>query len=195
MKHNFSILLILCIAFGFISCSSEDDEPQGGLSKINSVVPEEALRIVRGLGMDTYTGDTPPDITGTYLMSPNVLLRSNIVNDAPSNSPFANYTINFTNFNASNSSISFTGTASGERDTSNSAVIAGSGNDFSVYGQSTTVIGTNSVVLGVIYSGTLENGKIKNLKRAIIVIDDSKGGPDLLKNENARVFHDGDRSS
>jgi hypothetical protein len=106
-----------------------------------------------------------------------------------------NYTINFTNQNSSNFSISFTGSASGEQDSSNSAVIAGSGNDFSVYGKSTTVVGSNSVVLGVIYSGTMEGGKIKNLKRAIIVLDDSKGGPNLLKNENARVFQDGDRSS
>jgi len=195
MKHNFSILLILCIGLAFSSCSKDDDEPKGVQSKINSVIPEESLRIVRGLGIETYSGDTPPDITGTYLMSPNLLFRSNIPNDAPANSPFQNYTVNFSNFNASNFSISFTGTASGERDTSNSAVIAGSGNNFSVYGQSTTVIGANSIVLGVIYSGTLENGKIKNLRRAIIVLDDTKGAPNLLKKENARVFQDGDRTS
>ncbi|REG90687.1 hypothetical protein [Algoriphagus antarcticus] len=195
MKRNFSTLLILVVSLAFTSCKDDDDDPNVVQVKINNVVPEQYLQIVRGLGMETYTGDTPPDISGTYLMSPNLLLRSNIPNDAPSNSPFVNYTINFTNQNSSNFSISFTGSASGEQDSSNSAVIAGSGNDFSVYGKSTTVVGSNSVVLGVIYSGTMEGGKIKNLKRAIIVLDDSKGGPNLLKNENARVFQDGDRSS
>lgn len=195
MKHNFSIPLILCIGLAFSSCNNDDDEPKGVQSKINTVIPEESLRIVRELGIETYSGDTPPDITGTYLMSPNLMLRSNIPNDAPSNTQFVSYTINFSNFNASNFSIGYVGTASGERDASESAVIAGSGNNFSVYGKSTSVVGANSVVLGVVFSGTLENGKIKNLRRAIIVIDDSNGGPNLLKKGNARVFHDGDKTS
>jgi hypothetical protein len=195
MKWNSATLLILIFALVLTACKDDDEDPNVVQTKINQVVPESYLQIVRGLGMDTYSGDTPPDISGTYLMSPNVLLRSNIPNDAPSNSPFVNYSITFSNQNSANFSISFNGRSSGETDSSSSAVIAGSGNDFSVYGQSTTVVGSNSLVLGVIYSGTMENGKIKNLKRAIIVIDDSKGAPGLLKNENSRVFQDGDRSS
>lgn len=195
MKRNFSTLLILVLALAFTSCKDDDKDPNVVQAKINKAVPESYLQIVRGLGMDTNSGDTPPDISGTYLMSPNVLLRSNIPNDAPSNTQFVNYSITFSNQNSANFSISFSGRSSGETDSSSSAVIAGSGNDFSVYGQSTTVVGSNSLVLGVIYSGTIENGKIKNLKRAIIVLDDSKGGLNLLKNENSRVFQDGDRSS
>lgn len=195
MKQNFSIYIVFSLALLFISCGSDDETPQQGLSKINAVVPEAALRTVRGLGIDTFTGDTPPDISGTYLMNPNVLLRSNIPNDAPSNSPFPEYTLNFTNFNAANGTISFTGSSSEESDASPSAVVAGSGNDFSVYGKSTMVVGANSIVLGIIFTGTLENGEIKNLKRGIIVLDDSNGGANLWKNENARVYQDGDRSS
>src|SRR5690606_30476714 len=93
------------------------------------------LQIVRGLDMDTYSGDTPPDISGTYLMSPNLLLRSNIPNFAPSNSQFVNYTFTFSNQNSANFSISFSEKSSGETDASSSAIIAGSGNNFSVYGQ------------------------------------------------------------
>lgn len=195
MKRHFSILVILVFALVFASCSKDDDNPKGVQSKINKTIPEEYLQIVRGLGMVTHHGDTPPDITGTYYMNPNLLLRSNTPNDPPSNSAFVNYTIKFFNQNSSNYNISFSGSASGESDESNSAVIAGSGDDFTVYAQSTTTIGANSVVLGVIYSGTLENGKVKNMMRAIIVIDDSKGGPNLLKKGNARVFHDGDKIS
>ena len=195
MKRYFSSIIVVGIFIIVASCNDKKEEEPKVESKINKAVPEEYLQIVRGLGMDTYYGDTPPDITGTYLMSPNILLRSNIVNDAPSNSPFVDYTVNFSNQNSTNFSISFTGTASNEKEQSNSAVIAGSGNDFSVYGQSTSVVGSNSIVLGVIYSGTLENGKIKNMKRAIIVIDDTNAGPNLLKKGNARVFHDTDKSS
>ncbi|WP_139352753.1 hypothetical protein [Algoriphagus sp. A40] len=150
---------------------------------------------MKDLGMDVFPGNTPPDVTGTYFMIPNLMLRSNITGDVPSNTAFVTYNVTFSYFNEEDFSIRFVGLASGERDESESAVISGSGNNFTVYGRSTTTVGSNSVVLGVMYSGTIEDEKVKNLKRAIIVIDDSKGGPTLMKKGNSRVFHDGDKSS
>lgn len=191
MKKHFSILLVLIFALVLTSCKDDDESPQGVQSKINSVIPESALQIVRGLGMITHHGETPPDITGTHIMKPNLLLRSNIPGDPPSNSPFVNYTVNFYDLDLAKLQVSFTGSASGEKDASSSAVIAGSGNDFSVYGRSTTTMGQNSLVLGVIYSGTIENGTVTKLRRAIIVLDDSKGAPNLMKKDQARVFHNG----
>lgn len=196
MKQNFSKLLVLFAALVVISCGEDETTPKTALSKINSVIPENYLLTIRGLRIDTYTGETPPDITGTYIISPNRLLGTNIPNDPQVNSLFADYTVSFTNQNMSDGSISFTGSGGlGENDSSSSAVIAGSGNDFTVYGQSISVDGPNSIVLGVIFTGTIENGVIKDLKRAFIVIDDSKGGSMSLKEGNGRVFQDADRTS
>lgn len=195
MRTKYSIIALLGLAIGFASCSKEDDEPDVLQTKINNTIPPEFVETVKGLGMDVYSGDTPPDISGSFVMNPNLLLRSNITNDVPSNTQFVNYGISFSNQNLSDFTISFVGTASGEREEGSGAIITGSGDNFTVYGKSTTTVGANSVVLGVMYSGTLEAGKIKNLKRAIVAIDDSNSGTSLLKNGNARVFHDGDKSS
>lgn len=195
MHTKFSAILILALAIGLASCNKDDNDPNLVQAKINKTIPAEFVQTVKSLGMDVFPGDSPPDITGSFVMNPNLMLRSNIPNDAPSNTQFVNYGINFSAQNSTDFSISFVGTSSGEREESNSAIITGLGNDFTVYGRSTTTVGANSVVLGVMYSGTLEAGKIKNLKRAIVIIDDSNGGPNLLKKGDARVFHDGDKSS
>lgn len=195
MQTKFPIFILLFFIFGLASCDKDDNDPDTVQAKINSTIPAESVQIVKGLGMDIFPGETPPDVTGSFTMSPNLLLRSNITNDAPANTQFVNYSVTFSNLNFSAFTVSFLGNASGERDISDSAIITGSGNNFTIYGKSTTTVGANSVVLGVIYSGTLEAGKVKNLKRAIVVIDDSNAGPNLLKKGNARVFHDGDKNS
>jgi len=195
MQTKFPIFIILFFIIGLASCDKDENDPDLVQAKINNTIPAEFVQSVKSLGMDVFSGETPPDVTGSFVMNPNLMLRSNIPNDAPANTQFVNYSINFSSQNMADFSISFVGTASGEREESNSAIITGSGNNFTVYGRSTTTVGANSVVLGVMYSGTLENGKIKNLKRAIVVIDDSKAGPNLLKKGSARVFHDGDKNS
>lgn len=195
MKTKFSIFILIALVVGFSSCDKDDNEPDVVQAKINNTIPPELVETVKGLGMDVFSGNTPPDLTGNYVMNPNLLLRSNIPSDAPSNTQFVNYGVVFSSQNFTEFTIKFVGTASGERDQSDSAIISGSGNNFTVYGRSTTTVGSNSIVLGVMYSGTLEGGKIKNLKRAIVVIDDTNAGLNLLKKGNARVFHDGDKSS
>lgn len=195
MKTKIPIFILLALTFGLASCDKDDNDPDPVQAKINSTIPAESVQIVKDLGMDIFSGDTPPDLTGSFSMNPNLLLRSNISNDAPTNTQFVNYSVTFSGQNMAESTISFLGISSGERDVSNSAIITGSGNNFTVYGRSTTTVGSNSIVLGVMYSGTLEAGKVKNLKRSIVVIDDTNAGPNLIKKGNARVFHDGDKSS
>ncbi|OOG73673.1 hypothetical protein B0E43_12530 [Algoriphagus sp. A40] len=194
MHTKYPVFVFLCLVLGLASCAEVEEGPDNQ-AKINNVIPPEFVQTVKDLGMDVFPGNTPPDVTGTYFMIPNLMLRSNITGDVPSNTAFVTYNVTFSYFNEEDFSIRFVGLASGERDESESAVISGSGNNFTVYGRSTTTVGSNSVVLGVMYSGTIEDEKVKNLKRAIIVIDDSKGGPTLMKKGNSRVFHDGDKSS
>lgn len=195
MQAKLPIFALFGLVLGLASCNKEDDEPDMHQAKINSTIPPEYVQTVKSLGMEIHAGNTPPNVTGTYFMVPNLLLSSNISDDAPANTQFVSYNVTFSHFDQADFSLRFVGLSTGERDESESAVVSGSGNNFTVYGRSTTTVGANSVVLGVMYSGTLEDGKVKNLKRAIIVVDDSKAGPNLLKRGNARVFHDGDKTS
>lgn len=182
-------------AIVFSSCEKEMSEGEELEVKINTVIPPEFLQVVREMGIEINKGTNPPIVEGTFIMNPNLLLKSNIPDDVPINSAFSAYRI--TVFDQSNEdySIKFNSVAAGESEVSNGALISGSGTSFTLYGKSTVNVGSNSVVLGVVYSGNLEGNSIKNLKRAIVCIDDSNNGGVLLSNGMARVFHDPDKDS
>ncbi|HMR92054.1 MAG TPA: hypothetical protein PKC69_07060 [Chitinophagaceae bacterium] len=196
-------ILLLCIAatpLFFYSCKKDADGPGGLESRISKIVSKDFRSQLASMGMDIYEGDKAPNVEGTISMTPNLLLQSNVPGDPPSNTQFVHYSIKFYEQEESNNSIKFSSTgyggASPEKEESNGAVISGSGNNFTVYGRSTVTVGSNSVVVAVIYSGTLDgSNNIKKLKRAIVVVDDSNRGNILLTNGHMRVFHDGDSKS
>lgn len=190
------IKTVLCVTTViFASCEKETSEGEELDIKINSVIPPEFVKVVEDLGIEVYKGTNPPIVEGTFNMNPNLLLNTNIPGDVSINTGFVAYRITFFDQSSEDFGIKFNAVASGESEASNGAVISGSGNNFTVYGRSTVTVGANSVVLGVVYSGIIEGNSIKNLKRAIVCIDDSKNGGVLLSNGMARVFHDPDKDS
>ena len=195
-QSNYFVKTALCLAvLIFAGCEKETSEGEELDIKINSVIPQEFVKIVQDLGIEIHRGTTPPIVEGTFNMNPNLLLSTNISGDVPVNTGFVAYRITFFDQSSEGNGIKFNAVASGESEASNGAVISGSGNNFTVYGRSTVTVGANSVVLGVVYSGTVEGNSIKNLKRSIVCIDDSNNGGVLLSNGMARVFHDPDKDS
>jgi hypothetical protein len=193
---KYFIKTALCLAvLIFAGCEKETSEGEELDIKINSVIPPEFVKVVQDLGIEIHRGTTPPLVEGTFNMNPNLLLSTNIPGDVAVNTGFVAYRITFFDQSSENNAIKFNAVASGESEASNGAVISGSDNNFTVYGRSTVTVGANSVVLGVIYSGKVEGNSIKNLKRSIVCIDDSKNGGVLLSNGMARVFHDPDKDS
>ena len=197
MKRNLIFLLLVTTSIFFISCKKE--EKKSGSDKLNSIISMEHRSTIKNLGMELNDGDTPPNIVGSVYMSPNYLLKSNITGDPAPNTQFVHYTIKFYDQNTSGNTVKFSGVGSGgssvEREESQSGVITGSGNKFTVYGRSTVTLGANSVVVAYVYSGIIEGNMIKEFKKALVVVDDSKGGANLLKNGQSRVFYDANRNS
>lgn len=148
--------------------------------------------------MDIFEGSTPPNVEGKITLTPNLLLKSNIQGDPAGNTPFVNYLIKVYDQESSNDikiSAASYGGAGTEYEESLDAAISGNGNNFSIYGRHTITLGSNSVVIANVYSGTVEGSQIKNLKKAFIVVDDSNSGTALLKNGAIRIFFDGNRTS
>ena len=195
MKRNLIFLLLLTPSVFFISCKKEKKSDS---DKLNTIISMEHRSTIKNLGMELYDGDTPPNIVGSVYMTPNYLLKSNITGDPAPNTQFVHYTIKFYDQNASNS-VKFSGVGSGgassEREESQSGVVTGSGNKFTAYGRSTVTVGANSIVIAYVYSGIIDGEIIKDFKKALVVVDDSKGGTALLKNGQSRVFFDANRTS
>lgn len=196
MKRKLIFLLLVTTSVFFISCKKEK---KSGSDKLSSIISNEHRSTIKNLGMDLYDGDTPPSIVGSVYMSPNFLLKSNITGDPAPNTQFVHYTIKFYDQNTSGNTVKFSGVGSGgsstEREESQSGVVTGSGNKFTVYGRSTVSIGSNSIIVAYVYSGIIEGEIIKNFKKALVVVDDSKGGAALLKNGQSRVFYDANKTS
>ena len=196
MKRNTIFLLLLTSSIFFISCKKEKTSSS---DKLEGIISKEHRSTLTSLGMDMYEGDNPPNIVGSIYMSPNYLLKSNITGDPAPNTQFVHYTIKFYDHNSSGNTVKFSGVGSGgsssEREESQSGLVTGTGNNFTVYGRSTVTLGSNSVVLAYVYSGIIEGNVIKNFKKALIVVDDSKGGANLLKNGQSRVFYDANKTS
>ena len=196
MKKNLILLLLASSSIFFVSCKKDK---KAGSEKLISILSNENRSTLKNLGMDLYDGDTPPNIVGSIYMSPNFLLKSNIPADPTPNTQFVHYTIKLYDQNTSENTVKFSGLGSGgsstEREESQSGVVTGSGNQFTVYGRSTVTIGSNSIVVAYVYSGIIEGDIIKKFKKALVVVDDSKGGTNLLKHGQSRVFYDGNKTS
>lgn len=196
MKRKFIFLLLLTNSIFLFSCKKEKNTESG---KLNDIISSEYRGTLANLGMDLYEGENPPNIVGSIYMSPNYLLKSNITGDPVPNTQFVHYTIKFYEQNSSGNTVKFTGTGSGgsstEREESQSGIVTGSGNKFTAYGRSTVTLGANSVVVAYVYSGIIEGENIKNFKKALVIVDDTKGGINLLKNGQIRIFYDANKSS
>ena len=192
------LLVTACIIFVsglFISCKKEKESTAG---KVDQIISQQLRSELTNLGMEIFDGNTPPNMEGTITLTPNYLFKSNIQGDPPMNTAFVNYSIKvFAQTSTNDIKILGTGYggATSEKEESNDAAISGSGNNFSIYGRHTITVGANSIIVANVYSGTLDGSQVKNLKKAFVVVDDSKGGNALLKNGAIRIFYDANKIS
>lgn len=195
MKKSIVALCILFFSCVLISCKKEKGS---GEEKVDQIISQKWISELSKMGMDIYDGGAPPDLEGTITLTPNLLSKSNVQGDPPANTPFVNYSIKLYDQTGSNDikilSTGYGG-ATTEKEESEFAAVTGKGNGFSVYGRTTVTVGSNSVVVAIVYSGTIEGNQVKNLKRAFVVVDDSKSGGVLLKNGSIRIFYDGNKTS
>lgn len=161
--------------------------------KIADIIPKQYQDSLVKMGIVINQEITPPKLDGAFVLKVLKLVKSNRPTDVP-DMVFANIDIKFFGQDADNN-IKFIGRSTGTRtsaDTSIVTAISGSGKRFTVYGKTKSVINSNSAIFGVIFSGEIDGNVLRNVRRGIINIDNSKGGTAFIKQGEGRVTRDDD---
>ncbi len=186
------LLLISVLVFG---CSSDDDstdEFDGSLESIEDFFTPELVDALNDLGFEINTGNTPPNIEGSFLMSPFELQASNIPSDQIG-IVISDYLASFVNQNSNALTIDFMGQGGSQTDVGNGSFVAGNGNQFTVLLKITSQIGSVPVDTAFAISGVVSDDGIEDMQTAGLMLDD-KGDPEgvYIENNQGRVFFDSD---
>ncbi|MDR2231605.1 MAG: hypothetical protein LBE56_00615 [Tannerella sp.] len=193
------MMAVLCI--GLVSCKKDDlkeVDDQGLTEDIRDFMPEDIIQEVERLGLTIYGGNTPPDITGTYFTSPNILKDSNI--DDPSDIgslQFNDATVIFSEQDNKNLTIQVFQDHLRDESDGGSGVggyIVGKDKNFTVFVKLLDVdTHGHEALVAMLYSGTISDAGIINLHIATIMIDDG-GDPhnNLINIGGSRLIYDQD---
>ena len=142
-----------------------------------------------------YDGDTPPNIEGCYLNSPNVLVYSSLSWDSPG-STYADRVFRFINQDMVNNTIDYQSYQGGAYEESVEAFVTGKDNNFTVF---FNVTGTNesgsTYRMAKILSGTISEQGIINLYYGFYMVDKNDPYNEMVEVGTIRVFKDNDGMS
>ena len=197
MKTFQKIVLILTLSSTLFACKKEKADELSSQEifnkKISDIIPKQYQDSLIKMGIVINQEVNPPILNGAFLLQKLKLASSNIPSDKPTKT-FNNVQIKFFGQDSENN-IKFISIQSDSPDSSLVSAISGSGNKFTVYGKRKSMIGANSAIFGIIYSGEIENNVIKNLRYGLINIDNSEGGTAFIKQGQGRVIRDDDMVS
>ncbi|MEI3800731.1 MULTISPECIES: hypothetical protein [unclassified Chitinophaga] len=199
MKRILTFSFLISVVL--FSCS-KDEKAKGPSNeeiltkKIADIIPQKYLDTLKLLGLNVHEGVNPPNVEGTYKIAPHKLDSSNVPGDRPG-SYFSDALVTFSEQSTTDYSIKLTGkNFLSYADTSIATAISGSGNNFTVYGKVKAVNGTYSAVFALVFTGTKEGNDLKNVRVAIINIDNSRGGSGIFIQEGTgRIGFDEDGTS
>ncbi len=145
--------------------------------------------------MPIYDGDTPPNIEGCYLNSPNILYYSNLSWDYPGDS-YADRYLRFYNQDMINNTVDYESIQTNTSEYSISSYVTGSGNNFTVFFNilGSYDDGTTYKQLKAI-SGTITDDGIANLYYGFYMQDKYDPYNQLVEVGTMRIFKDNDGMS
>lgn len=172
-----------------------DINPWGEDANIEETVPPAILDAMKPY-ITIYSGNTPPDIEGTYLIEPmtTVYCQDEGNGGYEKGTVVSSKYIKFTNQNNDSHTIAYSAKSASGNDTAEGkgAFISGSANNFTVYldteGESYGIYNKTALVI----SGTKTDTGIKGLRYAFVMVE--KGDdPDkkLMAQGVYRIFEDG----
>ena len=200
-KGIVTFLTLGLILTAFYSCSEKNSAGDGlldpnGLSRdINDIVPDSILQKIKDLGMPVNTGDAPPNIEGSYIITPFRLDSTNIPGDWSVGTLFADYFVKYSGQNNSDLSVNIDYTNGGETGNGIGSFIVGTGADFSVFSRITSFnpAQTDSAYVLFLFSGSKQSDGLHDMNVALVMLDDL-GNPSgyFITNGQGRVFSDSD---
>ena len=164
--------------------------PDIGLTEdIYNIIPDDILEKFIELGIEINGGNNPPNVEGTYLISPLILVKSNFSDSYYPGYKFADMQLTFSRQDNTKLTVVcdyINGTQIGS---GLGSFITGNGNKFSVF---TEVSGTFSgypFKSVEIYSGEITSSGIKNYYSAIMITQEAPG---TIKRGQGRLIYDSD---
>ena len=194
------IIVLLC-CYATTSCKKDKDEEtkdfeiqENGLTRdINELIPEAILEAMEDLGMPiNYGGNPPLDITGAYLVSPQILVASNIPDDLSHiGHQFNDQNLTLSEQNNNTLTIKVQtaqGETSGEGE---GAYLVGSGSKFTIFCLITHQIDDEHTCKTVdVYSGEITSGGIKDFYSSFVMVEGGGSQWDLVEDGQGRLVRD-----
>lgn len=165
-------------------------DPWGTPEQIESVIPQEYIDIIKDY-IPIYEGTTPPNIEGTYFISPYVLLTDNVGYEP--GKKFADDYVMFYD-QTYNNTISMQSTQLlGDLSVGSGLFISGEGENFTVYfNEYSTHEDGSYLTLASVISGSIRDGRIYDYRYAFIVLDDYDTTNKYMDSGQYRILYDQD---
>lgn len=191
---QFRDLIIGAIAIAIIflsSCKKDGGENDKIVEEIQNILPKEYIDSLTAHGLTLHEGKTPPVINGIYNFEP--------INDYDNSNVFypgataLDAKIKIENQAGTDADVYIKGWVDlNIPDTSSAQIIAGNGNDFTVYAQAHG--GSPVYTYDYVLTGTYAADGIKNMKFAFVMIDNG-GNSSAATTGTIRIFHDDDQNA
>ncbi|RCR66226.1 hypothetical protein [Larkinella punicea] len=201
MKYGFNQfrpgLLVMLGVFALAGGCKKDNEPTSGLSaKIQNIVPQATLDDLEAKGLVVNQGSQPPNIEGVFEISPYRLLSPYGPNDNfRQGRVIGNYKYRFYQQQGDVVQVDYKNASGSETGTGKGALLAGSGNKFTLFLETAgTDSGISFKALDVV-SGEIGPDGILNFQIGLTMTQ--KTGDDkntrLIPINQARIWEDGDQ--
>jgi hypothetical protein len=191
-------LAVVSVAFTgcFKNDTSSSDPNDGPPGSVKDILSNDLLAKVKDLGIEINDGNTPPNIEGTYLLSPYVYLKSNFDDKNYSYKPgdiLPNLLLTFSNQDNDKHTIkvSYINQVGVLRITNPVAFVTGSGNKFTVFAEENLFPNSSDPYKSVfVYSGEIAPAGINNYHEVEITTREIPNNS--LKKGSARLYYDSD---
>ncbi len=188
MKITFQPLIAIAgiiITAGLFSCKKNKEETPSDpiVTQIQNILPQKFIDSLKKHGIVVNEGSTPPTINGIYIIEP-INDYDNSFNFSPGDAA-DDARIKISNQSGSTAAVYIK--SDGDIDTSTAQIIAGSGNDFTVYAQAKG--GTPVYTYDYVMTGTYSATGIVNIKFSFVMVDNG-GNTGIAPTGTIRIFHD-----
>jgi hypothetical protein len=155
---------------------------------LTTTIPADLLEKLLLLGIEVNNGNNPPNIEGTYLISPSVLVRSNFSDSYSPGYRFIDMQLTFSDQNNAKMTVdvnSIEGSVSNANGIN--SFITGTATKFSIFSIMNDTMDNSQFVR--IYSGEITSSGIKNVYGALICTVE---GPNTIRRGQGRLHYDSD---
>ncbi len=205
MKKHILIFITGLFLVAILATNCKKDETadlieENGLSaEINNLVSKDVFEVLDSLDMIIIRGDDPPEVKGSFMVNPNILLQSTNETDV-TGTLFTDYFVTFRSPDEGKSSFVTLTSVAAENKGGNGSIsyISGEGSSFSVFTRMETTFDTNNVsyITIEVFSGTIKDDRIENLYNASVMIDHNGDvSNQVMEIGEGRKFMDGDNIS